>query len=233
MSALIGRHPLKECYYRDMRNAFAAALALHAAVFAVAPPYRPKPFRMKVDLIRLVDAVIPTLDNGAAPAKPAGIGPVAPPRERVVADLPVRTSSAAAELPPSGPATSATAAGHGTGTAGALGTGEADEAPPVFYSYDRAPQVTRRVEPEYPVAARDMGAEGTVVVNLNIDERGRILRAWVAAANANEILINAALDAAYEFEFAPGMQRDIPVKCTVAIPFQFTLRRIVQITEGK
>lgn len=232
MSALVGRHPLKERYYRDMRNAIAAALVLHAGVFAIAPPYRPKPFRMKADFMRLVDAVIPTIDNGAAPAAPAGIGPVAPPRERVVADLPVRTSSAAAELPPSSPAI-APAPGPGTGTAGVAGVGEGDEAPPVFYSYDRAPHVTRRVEPAYPAAARDMGAEGTVVVNLNIDERGRILRAWVAAANANEILINAALDAAYEFEFAPGLQRHIPVKCTVAIPFQFTLRKTLQVTEGK
>jgi protein TonB len=233
VSALVGRHPLKERYYRDMRNAIAAALVLHAGVFAIAPPYRPKPFRMKADFIRLVDAVIPTLDNGAAPAAPAGIGPVAPPRERVVADLPVRTSSAAAELPSSSPAPSATASGQGKGTAGVAGVGEADEAPPVFYSYDRPPQVTRRVKPEYPAAARDMGAEGTVVVNMNIDERGHILRAWVAAASANEILINAALDAAYEFEFAPGLQRDIPVKCTVAIPFQFTLRRTLQVTEEK
>ena len=108
-----------------------------------------------------------------------------------------------------------------------------EASPPVFYSYDRAPQATRRVEPEYPAAAREMGAEGTVVVNLNIDEQGRILRAWVATANANEILINAALDAAYEFKFTPGMQRDTPVKCTVAIPFQFTLRKILQVTEGK
>lgn len=213
-----------------MRNAIATALVLHAGVFAVAPPYRPKPFRMKTDLIRLVDAVIPALDNGVAPAAPVGIGPVTPPRERVVADIPVRTSNAAAELPPSNPAMSSTASGQGARTAGA---GESDEAPPVFYSYDRAPQVVRRVEPEYPAAARDVGAEGTVVVNLNIDERGRIFRAWVAAANANEVLINAALDAAYEFEFAPGTQRDIPVKCTVAIPFQFTLRRTLQVTEGK
>jgi len=232
VSALVGRHPLKERYYRDMRNAIAAAMVLHAAVFIVAPPYRPKPFQMKADFIRVVNAVVPTLDQGTAAAQPAG--PVAPPRERVVADLPVRTSNAAAELPPSSPAPGAPGAGQGSGGGvGTAGVGATDEAPPVFYSYDRAPAVTRRVEPAYPPAARDMGAEGTVVVNLNIDERGKILRAWVAAANANEILVNAALDAAYEFEFAPGTQRDVPVKCTVAIPFQFTLRRTLQVTEGK
>lgn len=208
------------------------AAAFHAVVFWIAPPYHPRPFRMKADLLSLVDAVVPTLEgsSAAAAATPPSPGTPAPPRERVVADLSIRTQNGAAEIEASRPAQGSAGSGSGAG-AGVVG-GE-DGSPSVFYSYDRAPQATRRVEPEYPAAARDMGAEGTVVVNLNIDEHGRILRAWVATANANEILINAALDAAYEFEFKPGMQRETPVKCTVAIPFQFTLRKILQVTEDK
>jgi protein TonB len=204
-----------------------AAALIHAAVFALAPPYRPRPFRMKADFIRVVNAVLPAVEEGAPAAPPAPAA--SPPRERVVADAAIRTRSGAAELEP-GPATAATSTGaQGSGAAAGAIT---DEAPPVFYSYDRPPRAIRRVEPAYPPAAREIGAEGMVVVNLNIDERGRIMRAWVATANANEILINAALDAAYQFEFSPGTQRDIPVKCTVAIPFQFILKKRLEATEG-
>jgi protein TonB len=227
VSALVGRHPLKARYYRNIRNAMIAATLIHGVAFAVAPPYQPRPFQMKVDIMRVVDAVAPALGGGqaaGAPAPPSGNAP--PPQERVVADRAIRTVEGAAVLPE--PAT-AGGSGEGGGSTGAI----TDEAPPVFYSYDKAPNAVRRVEPEYPAAAREMGAEGTVVINLNLDERGKIIRAWVAAASANEILINAALEAAYLFEFQPGMQRETPVKCTVAIPFQFILRKGVGQTEGR
>jgi protein TonB len=81
------------------------------------------------------------------------------------------------------------------------------------------------VEPDYPLAARIVGAEGTVVINANIDETGRILRAWVAQSTAPESLVEAALDAIYQFQFLPGKQGPIPVKCTVAIPFRFSLKK--------
>ncbi len=236
MSALVGSHPLKRRYYGDMRNALVAASLLHVLVFAIAPPYRPRPFQMKPDFLRIVDAVVPSLEGGpAGPPARADAEPT-PPRERLVANLSIRTQNGAAEIPPAQAAARSgdggSGAADGTGRGGGTGTAY-DEAPPVFYSYDTAPRVRRRVEPEYPAAARDMGAEGTVVVNLNIDEKGRIMRAWVATASANEILINAALDAAYEFEFVPGAERDVPVKCTVAIPFQFTLKRVLELTEDK
>jgi protein TonB len=229
LSALVGRHPLKQRYYRDVRYAVAAAVAIHAAVFLTAPPYQPRPFAMKSQLLRVVEVAPVAFDAGTGPSS-ATVGPVAPPSERVVANLPIRTEVKTAEVrtSPASAETGVLGSLHGDGGA-ASGTEEAG--PPVFYSYDQAPQATRRVEPAYPPAARSAGAEGTVVVNLNLDERGRIMRAWVARANAPEILINAALDAAYQFEFRPGSQRGVPVKCTVSIPFLFTLRKLLQGTE--
>lgn len=231
MSAFAERYPLKARYYRNIRNAMIAAALVHAVVFVVAPPYRPRPFQMKVDLLRVVEAAVPSLDAGA-PSEPPPAAGAPPSRERVVADLAIRTQNGAAELERTRPAT-ASALAEGGGGGGTGGGAITDDAPSVFYSYEVAPRATRRVEPEYPAAARVMGAEGTVVVNLNIDEQGRIMRAWVATANANEILVNAALDAAYEFEFSPGKQDDIPVKCTVAIPFQFALKRSLELKEDK
>ncbi|HEU4724482.1 MAG TPA: energy transducer TonB, partial [Candidatus Eisenbacteria bacterium] len=100
-----------------------------------------------------------------------------------------------------------------------------EEAPPVYYGYDTPPRALRTFEPAYPTAAKASGFEGTVVININLDERGSILRAWVASANAPELLISTALDAVYQFRFAPGLARGVPVRCTVAVPFRFFLKR--------
>jgi protein TonB len=143
---------------------------------------------------------------------------------------PVRTLSAMDAGP--GPPASAAEARIAEGAESGGGSVALEEGPPVFYAYDTAPRVRRRVEPAYPARARDAGQEGTVVVNLNIDERGRIQRAWVAEARAADVLVEAALDAAYEFEFEPGTWRGAPVRCTVAIPFQFQLKRIIEV-EGR
>ena len=55
------------------------------------------------------------------------------------------------------------------------------------------------------------------------------------AIDINEIFtkIGAALDAAYQFRFSPGKQRETPVRCTVAIPFRFHLMNVRQEHGGK
>ena len=113
-------------------------------------------------------------------------------------------------------------AGGGNG-GGAAGEGAGDEAPPVFYEFDSPPRVLRSVVPEYPAVAKLREAEGTVVLNANVDEHGRVIRVWVAQATATEALIQAAVDAMYRFQFSPGSQQGVPVKCTVAVPFNFRL----------
>jgi protein TonB len=79
------------------------------------------------------------------------------------------------------------------------------------------------VVPEYPALAKSQGREGSVILNANVDERGRVIRVWVVQATAPEVLIEAAIDALYRFRFAPGSQQGVPVKCTVAVPFNFHL----------
>jgi protein TonB len=79
------------------------------------------------------------------------------------------------------------------------------------------------VVPDYPASAKAQGAQGTVILNANINEQGRIMRVWVVRSTAPEILIQAAIDAIYQFEFSPGSGHGHPVKCTVAVPFDFRL----------
>lgn len=239
MNALDRRHPSQRLYYRNVRIALTVAVAVHAAVLALAPVPLSPPRPAAPGALRMIETSGAFFSGAAgmesrpapldrAPSEPAA---VAPPAEAVrAADEPVRTIRAA-DAAPAG-AASATGARTTEGTGAGSGSAALEEGPQVFYAYDTAPRVRRKAEPAYPAAAREAGLEGAVVVNLNIDERGRILRAWVAEARAADILVEAALDAAYEFEFEPGTWRGAPVLCTVAIPFQFLLRQTIEV-EGR
>jgi protein TonB len=97
--------------------------------------------------------------------------------------------------------------------------------PPVverFVPLDRLPRLVSSVLPEYPDLARRAGVEGCVFVLVTIDEAGRVIGAVVTRTDA-EILNKAAIEAAYKFIFEPGMQRDMPVKSRIEIPFRFVL----------
>lgn len=221
-------------YYARVRWAMVVAVLVHGIAFAAAPEYTPRPAGSPPSPLRLITVAgewrtgTTGVGTGAASA-PAEARTVTQEGARI-AESRVTTEPAEVAVPfAAGSATDRAGTGLQSGApagGGFLGGSVEDEAPPVFYNFDTAPRATRTVEPEYPAAARVRDQEGTVVVNVNIDERGRILRAWVAAkdASASEYLVTAALDAAYQFEFTPGKQRGIPVKCTVAIPFRFKLR---------
>lgn len=208
---------LRGGYYRRVEAGALVALGLHALVFALAPPYVPRPFRLPTSQpLRLIEPGVPIATGAAAPVSPAAPRAIALPGLAAVRSEQLEAS----ETPPAPGGAGAT--GSGDGGAGRWTEGEA---PPVFYDYDTAPRVLRKVEPEYPMLARTAGLEGTVIINVNLDEAGRIMRAWVAQASAPDVLVTAALDAIYQFEFQPGKQRDNPVKCTVAVPFHFSLNR--------
>lgn len=232
MSALDHRHPSQARYRRNLRRALAAAVVVHAILFAVVPAYTAAPARTERDWIRMVD-VRPWRSREPWPGSPGSKAPDADSRVSAAPSAadggPVQMESAArVETTPAAltAAAGASAIGGGGGAGGGRGTGDGD-APPVFYAYDVAPRVIRRVEPVYPQEARSQGLEGTVILHVNLDERGRISRAWVARADAPEVLIRAAVDAIYQFEFEPGRQKDKAVPCTVAIPFLFHLERVL------
>jgi protein TonB len=216
---------LRSGYYRRLEIGVGVALALHVLVFALAPPYVPRPFQLPHDQsLRLVVAGLPSLSTAPVAGPPApratetSRAAPPPPPSAFVKPEQLEPAPARSPAPPSAaPATSATA---GTGS----GVAESDT-PPVFYEYDAAPRIVKRVEPQYPLAARIAGAQGTVIIDVNVDETGKLLRAWVAQATAPEALVQAALDAVYQFEFSPGKMGAHPVKCTVAIPFHFTLTK--------
>lgn len=226
---------LRRNYYRRVRNAFVVAGAIHAVAFVVWPAYRPVTRVMRPEPLRLLPA---GAGFGRSVVELAGNGTLFVPESRVRTSpvsgvIPAREGEVVSEqwTPPSAPSGSrgtSGPAGAGPGTGGVAG-GEGvleEDAAPVYYGYDTPPRALRTFEPAYPIAAKASGFEGTVVININLDERGGILRAWVASANAPELLITTALDAVYQFRFAPGLARGVPVKCTVAVPFRFLLKQV-------
>jgi TonB family protein len=232
MNQLDRRPSLRRNYYRRVRNCFVAAGVIHALAFAFAPPYHPAPPIMRPDPIRLLPVHLGWGEGLAAAPAMAAVAPGGSPVRAHASPLAgvlqtgegeVRSEQWAAPAAPA--ATGSARAGSGGGGPG-TGVASEDESPPVYYGYDTAPRTLKTVEPPYPPMAREAGLEGTVVINVNLDEHGRILRAWVASASASELLITAALDAVYQFEFAPGLDRGIPVRTTVAIPFRFHLNKI-------
>ncbi len=106
---------------------------------------------------------------------------------------------------------------------------EPPEAPPrtesneQFVAFDEPPKAIRLPQPTYPDIARQSGAEGTVVVQVTIDETGRVVNAVVVQSDAIQSLQDAALKAAKSALFKPAKQRDVPVKSRIVLPYKFTL----------
>jgi len=99
----------------------------------------------------------------------------------------------------------------------------APPAPEEFVAYDSPPVLIHSEAPEYPEMAMQAESEGTVSVVVVINESGRVINAYVQSSTANELLQQAAVEAAKKFLFKPAMQRDVPVKCRIMIPFNFGL----------
>lgn len=76
---------------------------------------------------------------------------------------------------------------------------------------------------KYPELARKTGLEGTVVVQIIVDEEGIPRDAEVLRPVA-EVLDKAAVEAVLKQRFEPGRQRSRPVPVRIAIPVRFYLK---------
>jgi Ca-activated chloride channel homolog len=76
-------------------------------------------------------------------------------------------------------------------------------------------------KPTYPSAARNSGASGKVVVEVTIDEQGKIIEA--RAVSGHPFLQQAAVQAARQARFEPAKLSGEPVKIKGTINYVFTL----------
>jgi serine/threonine-protein kinase len=79
--------------------------------------------------------------------------------------------------------------------------------------------VLRRVEPSYPTDASRRGVRGKVVVEVTIDENGRVASATVVSGP--DIFRDAALRAARRWRFKPTLLNGVPSKSSRTIEFNF------------
>jgi TonB family protein len=79
----------------------------------------------------------------------------------------------------------------------------------------------RRVEPSYPPLAKTARVSGTVVVEVTVDEEGKVISA--RGLSGHPLLKPAAETAARGWEFTPTMLQGTPVKVIGTITFNFNL----------
>lgn len=77
--------------------------------------------------------------------------------------------------------------------------------------------------PPYPPIAKAARAQGTVAVQVVIDEQGRVISA--KATNGHPLLLRAAELAAYQARFTPTLLSGQPVKVTGVITYNFVLNQ--------
>jgi protein TonB len=92
-----------------------------------------------------------------------------------------------------------------------------------FEPYSTPPMEKKLYRPEYPSLARQAGIEGRVVAVVTIDERGRVTAVEIIQS-PGEVFHQPVIDALMKSEFYPALQREVPVRASVKVPFDFYLR---------
>lgn len=82
--------------------------------------------------------------------------------------------------------------------------------------------------PLYPSVARRRGAEGTVLLLVEVDADGRPSDVRIKASSGFSPLDFAAVDAVRRWRFAPARRNGRPVAAEVQVPIRFRLNEIAQ-----
>lgn len=105
-------------------------------------------------------------------------------------------------------------------------SGEVSESDPDIDAYvevEKYPEVKESVQPVYPEEAKKNKIEGKVFVKVLVDKNGNAKKT-VILKSENEILNNAAMEAAKKSTFTPAMQKGKPIAVWVVLPYKFTLK---------
>ena len=101
---------------------------------------------------------------------------------------------------------------------------------PVFTPFTVRPEVKNERQMQqvlmrlYPRMLKDAGIGGKVDVWVFIDTNGKVQNAKVNKGSGYQQLDDAALQAAYDFEFSPALNRDKKVPVWISIPIDFSVR---------
>jgi len=193
-------------YPNSLRWSTLVALLLMILLFLLSPRYVPTPYQMPrvepLEILPVPDFEVPK-PPPPAPLIPENIMPA--PDDLVLKEIPIPDVLIPFDdipLRPTGP------------------TIPIDSE--IFTPSAADPTLLGYAEPYYPELARMAELEGIVVVNVLVGPDGSVLRAEIQNG-AHPLLNKAALEAARKCRFSPGMQRELPVKAWMAIPYRFRL----------
>jgi len=199
----------EEDYSRDIQVALSVSLAIFIFLFLTVRTLQVKPYKPKSEMPTIVEEVPPELEQIEEPPPP--------PKPKLVVE--VEESEATEEEE------------EEVEFAPTTEFNEWETPPPPkgeevyeFYAVEIKPVVIKFVEPVYPELARKAGIEGDVFVKALVDEEGNVIKTEVLKSS-HPLFEKPALEAAAQFKFKPGYQRDRPVKVWVSIPFFFRLNQ--------
>ena len=148
-----------------------------------------------------------------------------PARERSLARILFRTSLAGLALCATLALLSGCATTHSEAMRAGGGCLEATHAPwPASETAAPAgeqPQARSRPRPDYPLAAMEMGVQGTVTVSALVCEHGRVVRTKVK--DSIPALDESAVETVKHWEFKPAREAGKPVSRWVDVPVKFSL----------
>jgi protein TonB len=87
--------------------------------------------------------------------------------------------------------------------------------------YDQGPQIVRQTKPLYPQEAFVKKIEGVVVLEILIDDSGRVVR--VRIVRSVPMLDRAAVDAVQKWIFVPAIRHGRPVATVAMAPVYFRI----------
>lgn len=88
---------------------------------------------------------------------------------------------------------------------------------------DTPPQILTRREPVYPVTARRLKVEGTVLLNVLVGANGSVREVKVLEAEGGKLLSPSAVEAVRQWTFSPATRGGTAVDCWHKIPIRFAL----------
>ncbi|HQN17614.1 MAG TPA: energy transducer TonB, partial [Syntrophobacteraceae bacterium] len=90
---------------------------------------------------------------------------------------------------------------------------------------DRPPVVLRKVEPEFPAAARKMDLSGRVVAKFLVKPDGHVSNVTILEMHPSGVFEQSVVEALAKWEFRPGIYKDKAVSTWVVLPVRFRVTR--------
>lgn len=205
----------------------ASPLPKHLETAAVAEPKPTPEIRQREAKPRPVAPAPPKASAPVAvpdPAAPAGASAATPSGETAGASSTTPAEGRSAE----GPSGSQDAAGGSlSGNPAGLPQGQGQGLGRGGYGVgqvERPPRLVRKVEPRYPLAARQRQISGKVLVKFLVDPSGHVHEVSVVEAEPEGWFEQSAVQAVSRWEFSPGVLHGRAVSVWMLLPITFALK---------